>query len=277
MKLIRFGQSGQERPGVLDAQGAIRDLTGIVDDIAGAVLLPEGLARLAALDLDQLPKVAAGTRLGACVGRVGKLIGIGLNYSDHAAEVGKKPPAAPEFFLKATSSIAGPTDQIAIPAGSEHTDWEAEFGVVIGKPGYCIAEADVFDHIAGYCTAGDISERKLQAEKGFSQGKSFDTFGPLGPWLVTQDEIEDPYVLSVSCSVDGHRYQNGNTSDLIFKLPASIATISQYFTLQTGDVIITGTPAGVGKGQKPSPIYLRRGQKVRIEIGRLGVQEHEVV
>jgi 2,4-diketo-3-deoxy-L-fuconate hydrolase len=276
MKLVRFGDLGRERPGILDEQGAIRDLSSIINDIAGAVLLPEGLARLASTDINSLPKAGSATRLGACVGHVGKLIGIGLNYSDHAAEVGRQAPSFPEFFLKATSSISGPADLIRLPRGSEHTDWEAELGVIIGEPGNYISEADALSHVAGYCTAGDISDRKYQAESGASHGKSFDTFGPLGPWLVTKDEVPNPHNLSVTCDVDGQRYQNGNTRNLIFKLPAAISFISRYFTLQTGDVIVTGTPGGVGKGQKPSPIYLRKGQKVRIEIGTLGVQEHEI-
>jgi 2-keto-4-pentenoate hydratase/2-oxohepta-3-ene-1,7-dioic acid hydratase in catechol pathway len=275
MKLVRFGPIGAEKPGLVDAEGQVRDLGAMIDDISGAVLLPQGLAALRAVDARSLPVAPAGVRMGPCVGRAGKIVGIGLNYSDHAAEVGRPVPSSPGFFLKATSSISGAADPIILPPASQATDWEAELGIVIGVSGKYIAEADAIGHVAGFCTAGDISERTYQAESGPTAAKSFDSFTPLGPWLVTVDEVADPYDLRVTCDVDGRRYQDGNTRDLIFRIPAILAHVSRYFSLQSGDVILTGTPAGVGKGRKP-PLYLRAGNRVRIAVEGLGVQEHAV-
>jgi 2-keto-4-pentenoate hydratase/2-oxohepta-3-ene-1,7-dioic acid hydratase in catechol pathway len=275
MKLVRFGASGAEKPGIVDSEGGVRDFSGKVDDISGAVFLPEVLAALRAVDVRSLPLAPPGVRLGPCVAGVGKIVGIGLNYSDHAAEVGRPVPSSPDFFLKATSSISGPTDPIVLPPGSQTTDWEAELAVVIGMPGKNIPESDAARHIAGFCASGDISERDYQAKSGPTAGKSFDGFTPLGPWLVTSDEMLDPYELDVTCDVNGHRYQDGNTANLVFRIPAILAHVSRYFSLQSGDVILTGTPAGVGKGQRP-PRFLRSGDRLRIAVKRLGIQEHMV-
>jgi 2,4-diketo-3-deoxy-L-fuconate hydrolase len=275
MRLVRFGAKGAEKPGLLDRQGTIRDLSGVVTDISGSTLTPEGLKRLEAVRADDLPVVVAGTRLGPCVGSVGKLIGIGLNYSDHVAELGRAFPEEPTFFLKATSSLAGPADPIEMPTGSEKTDWEVELGVVIGSPCKAVGADRAMDYVAGFCTAADVSERHYQARNGPTYGKSFDSFGPLGPFLTTRDEIPDPHALRLTCDVDGERRQDGNTGNLIFKVPDIIAYLSRYFTLQSGDVIITGTPGGVGSGRKPQ-VFLRAGQTVRLEVEGLGVQEHSV-
>lgn len=273
MKLLRYGPSGQEKPGLLDRHGKIRDLSAVVADIGGETLLPANLARLRALDVDKLPAVADGARLGACVGKVGKFVCIGLNYSDHAAESGMTPPAEPVVFAKWTSAIVGPNDAIEIPRGSLKTDWEVELGVVIGKPGRYIEEADAASHVAGYCVINDVSEREYQLERGgtWDKGKGCDTFGPTGPWLVTADEVPDPHALGLWLEVDGHRYQNGSTSNLIFRIPQLISYLSRIMSLQSGDIISTGTPAGVGLGQKP-PTYLRAGNVVRLGIDGLGEQ-----
>lgn len=273
MKLLRYGPSGQEKPGLLDRHGKIRDLSAVVADIGGETLLPANLARLRAMDVDKLPAVGDGVRLGACVGKVGKFVCIGLNYSDHAAESGMTPPAEPVVFAKWTSAIVGPNDAIEIPRGSLKTDWEVELGVVIGKPGRYIEEADAASHIAGYCVINDVSEREYQLERGgtWDKGKGCDTFGPTGPWLVTADEVPDPHALGLWLEVDGHRYQNGSTSNLIFRIPQLISYLSRIMSLQSGDIISTGTPAGVGLGQKP-PTYLRAGNVVRLGIDGLGEQ-----
>jgi 2,4-didehydro-3-deoxy-L-rhamnonate hydrolase len=273
MKLLRHGSAGREKPGLLDADGRIRDLSSIVDDIASDALLPANLARLRATDVTKLPLVAAATRIGPCVGRVGKFICIGLNYSDHAAESGMTPPAEPVVFGKWTSAIVGPDDDIRIPRSSVKTDWEVELGVVIGKPGSYIQEADALSHVAGYCVINDVSEREYQLERGgtWDKGKGCDTFGPTGPWLVTADEIADVHALGMWLEVDGQRYQNGSTSNMIFRVPTLISYLSRFMSLQPGDVISTGTPAGVGLGQKP-PIYLRAGNVVRLGIDGLGEQ-----
>lgn len=273
MKLLRYGPSGQEKPGLLDRYGKIRDLSAVVADIGGETLLPANLARLRALDVDKLPAVADGARLGACVGKVGKFVCIGLNYSDHAAESGMTPPAEPVVFAKWTSAIVGPNDAIEIPRGSLKTDWEVELGVVIGKPGRYIEEVDAASHVAGYCVINDVSEREYQLERGgtWDKGKGCDTFGPTGPWLVTADEVPDPHALGLWLEVDGHRYQNGSTSNLIFRIPQLISYLSRIMSLQSGDIISTGTPAGVGLGQKP-PTYLRAGNVVRLGIDGLGEQ-----
>ena len=273
MKLLRHGLPGREKPGLLDAQGKIRDLSSIVDDIAGNTLLPDTLARLKSIDTSSLPVVAAETRLGACVGRIGKFVCIGLNYSDHAAESHMQPPAEPVVFNKWTSAVVGPNDAVEIPRGSQKTDWEVELGVVIGTPGRYIDESAALAHVAGYCVINDVSEREYQLERGgqWDKGKGCDTFGPTGPWLVTADEIADPHKLGLWLEVDGRRYQNGNTANMIFRIPFIVAYLSHFMSLQPGDVISTGTPAGVGLGQKP-PVYLRAGNVIRLGIDGLGEQ-----
>lgn len=274
MKLLRYGEKGSEKPGLLDEDKQIRDLSGHVADIAGQALGPESLARLAALDPRSLPLVEGQPRIGACVGQVGKFICIGLNYADHAAESNMDVPKEPIIFNKWTSAICGPNDDVQIPRGSLKTDWEVELGVVIGKGGRYIDEANAMEHVAGYCVINDVSEREWQLERGgtWDKGKGFDTFGPLGPWLVTRDEIADPHTLDLWLEVDGHRYQNGNTRTLIFSVPQLIAYLSRCMSLQPGDVISTGTPPGVGLGIKPNPIFLRPGQTMRLGIEGLGEQ-----
>jgi 2,4-diketo-3-deoxy-L-fuconate hydrolase len=282
MKLLRYGPKGNEKPGILDTSGRVRDLTGLVDDIAGDVLTPEGLARLRAVDIETLPLVA-GTpqqdlRLGACVGRIGKFICIGLNYADHAAETGAAIPAEPIVFNKWTSAIVGPDDDVEIPRGSVKTDWEVELGVVIGKPGRYIDEADAMSHVAGYCVINDVSEREFQTERGgtWDKGKGCDTFGPTGPWMVTADEIADPQNLKMWLDVDDRRFQNGSTRTMIFSVKQVVSYLSRFMSLQSGDVISTGTPPGVGLGQKP-PVYLKAGQTMTLGIEGLGSQRQRVV
>ncbi|WP_312798310.1 ureidoglycolate lyase [Pseudomonas sp.] len=279
MKLLRYGEKGQEKPGLLDAQGQIRDLSGHVDDIAGQAITAEGLATLRNIDPSSLPVVNDSPRLGPCVGRVGKFICIGLNYADHAAESGLDVPKEPVVFNKWTSAICGPNDDVEIPRGSTKTDWEVELGVVIGKAGRYIDEANAMDYVAGYCVINDVSEREWQIERGgtWDKGKGFDTFGPLGPWLVTKDEIADPHALDLWLEVDGKRYQNGNTRTMVFKVPELIAYLSRCMSLQPGDVISTGTPPGVGLGIKPEPIYLKPGQEMRLGIAGLGEQKQRTV
>lgn len=279
MKLLRYGAKGAEKPGLLDADNQIRDLSGHVADIAGDVLTPAGLAALAKIDPASLPVVTGNPRIGACVGQVGKFVCIGLNYADHAAESGMEVPKEPIIFNKWTSAICGPNDAVEIPRGSTKTDWEVELGVVIGKGGRYIDEANAMDHVAGYCVINDVSEREWQLERGGSwdKGKGFDTFGPLGPWLVTRDEIADPHNLDMWLEVDGHRYQQGNTRTLIFNVPQLIAYLSRCMSLQPGDVISTGTPPGVGLGIKPTPVFLRAGQTIRLGIAGLGEQEQVTV
>ncbi|SEE57020.1 ureidoglycolate lyase [Pseudomonas kilonensis] len=279
MKLLRYGEKGSEKPGLLDADNQIRDLSGHVPDIAGQVLGPDSLAALAALDPRSLPIVAGQPRIGACVGQVGKFICIGLNYADHAAESNMEVPKEPIIFNKWTSAICGPNDDIQIPRGSLKTDWEVELGVVIGKGGRYIDEANAMEHVAGYCVINDVSEREWQLERGgtWDKGKGFDTFGPLGPWLVTRDDIADPHTLDLWLEVDGHRYQNGNTRTLIFSVPQLIAYLSRCMSLQPGDVISTGTPPGVGLGIKPTPVFLRPGQTMRLGIQGLGEQRQVTV
>ncbi len=279
MKLLRFGLLGHEKPGALDATGQVRDLSGVVDDIAGAVLLPSQLDRLRALDLKSLPLVALqGLRLGPCVARTGKLICIGLNYSDHAAEAGMQVPPEPVVFNKWTSAICGPDDAVQIPRGSVKTDWEIELGVVIGQGGRYIDEADAMAHVAGYCIVNDVSEREYQLERAgtWDKGKGCDTFGPMGPWLVTADEVPDPHALRMWLEVDGKRYQNGSTATMVYKVPFLISYLSRFMSLQSGDVISTGTPPGVGMGQKP-PVFLRAGQTMHLGIEGLGTQTQKVV
>ena len=279
MKLLRHGPIGAERPGLLHKDGTIRDLTGLVPDIAGAVLSDTGLAMLRGIDPATLPVVDPGTRLGPCVAGTGKFICIGLNYSDHAAETGAKVPPEPIIFMKATSAICGPNDNVIIPRGSVATDWEVELGVVIGDIARDVSRAQALDHVAGYLVVNDISEREFQLELGgtWDKGKGCDTFGPLGPWLVTRDEIADPHQLDLWLEVDGKRYQNGNTRTMIFQIPKIISYLSQFMSLQPGDVISTGTPPGVGLGIKPEPVYLRAGQTMRLGITGLGEQQQRTV
>ncbi|MDR0188492.1 ureidoglycolate lyase [Pseudomonas yamanorum] len=279
MKLLRYGEKGQERPALLDADGRLRDLSAHISDVAGDVLLPQNLARLQELDPASLPLVPGNPRLGACVGQVGKFICIGLNYADHAAETGAPIPEEPIIFNKWTSAIVGPNDNIEIPRHSTKTDWEVELGVVIGQGGRYIDESQAMQHVAGYCVINDVSEREFQLERGgtWDKGKGCDTFGPLGPWLVSRDEIADPHQLSIWLEVDGHRYQNGNTRTMIFQIPKLISYLSQFMSLQPGDVISTGTPPGVGLGIKPTPVYLKPGQKIRLGIEGLGEQNQTTV
>ena len=278
MKLLRFGPAGHEKPGALDAQGRIRDLSAHVTDLSGAHLDRRALAELAALDLTQLPEVAGDTRLGPCVGGVGKFICIGLNYSDHAAETGAEVPPEPVIFNKWTSAICGPNDDVIIPRDSHKTDWEVELGVVIGKTARYVDEADAMQHVAGFCVVNDVSEREFQLERSgtWDKGKGCDTFGPLGPWLVTPDEIDDPHDLGMWLEVDGKRYQDGSSRTMVYQVPYLISYLSRFMSLQPGDVISTGTPPGVGMGQQPQ-VYLRPGQTMRLGIDGLGEQQQRVV
>jgi 2-keto-4-pentenoate hydratase/2-oxohepta-3-ene-1,7-dioic acid hydratase in catechol pathway len=278
MKLLRYGPAGQEKPGLLDSTGAIRDLSGVVPDIAGDTLLPDALSKLRNVDSASLPKVNGAPRIGPCVGRVGKFICIGLNYSDHAAESGMAVPKEPIVFMKATSCIVGPNDDVELPRGSVKTDWEVELGVVIGKTAKYVTEQDALSHVAGYCVVHDVSERAYQLE-GTGQwvkGKSCDTFGPIGPWLVTADEVRDCGDLNLWLEVDGHRYQDGSTKTLIFGVPYLVSYLSKFMSLLPGDIISTGTPPGVGHGKKP-PVYLREGNVVRLGVEGLGEQRQTVV
>jgi 2-keto-4-pentenoate hydratase/2-oxohepta-3-ene-1,7-dioic acid hydratase in catechol pathway len=274
MKLLRYGPAGQERPGLLDAIGAIRDLSGVIGDITPDVLSPDSLSRLAKIDPATLPVIDGTPRIGPPVAKPGAFMAIGLNYSDHAAEMGAKPPAEPVLFMKGTHCIVGPNDEIRIPRGSQKTDWEVELGVVIGTAAKYVSEAEALSHIAGYCTINDVSERAFQTE-GTGQwvkGKACDTFGPIGPWLVTADEVPDPQNLDLWLEVDGKRYQSGNTGTMIFGVAFLISYLSRLFTLHPGDIIATGTPPGVGSGQKP-PVFLKAGNVVRLSVEGLGVQE----
>ncbi len=275
MKLVRLGAPGAEIPALLDAEGRYRDLSAHVADIDGAALAD--LARLAALDPADLPLVEGTPRIGPCVGRVGKFVCVGLNYADHAAESGMAVPAEPILFMKATSAICGPNDDVLIPRESEKADWEVELGVVIGREARYVDEADALDHVAGYCVVNDVSERAFQAERGgqWTKGKSADTFGPIGPWLVTRDEVPDPQDLSLWLEVDGRRYQDGSTRTMVFGVAHLVSYISRFMSLQPGDVIATGTPPGVGMGQKP-PVWLREGQVMRLGIDGLGEQCQQV-
>lgn len=278
MKLLRYGPKGQEKPGLVDASGAIRDLSGEVDDIAGEALTPAGLARLGAIDAGSLPKVSGTPRIGPCVGRVGKFVCVGLNYADHAEESGLEVPPEPVLFMKATSSICGPNDDVIIPKGSKKTDWEVELGIVIGAEARYVDEAQAMNHVAGYCVINDVSERAFQIERSgqWVKGKSADTFGPIGPWLVTRDEVADPQDLKMFLEVDGHRYQDGSTKTMVFGVAHLVSYISQFMSLQPGDVISTGTPPGVGLGLKPQ-VYLKPGQTMRLGIEGLGEQVQRTV
>lgn len=278
MKLLRYGNAGSERPGLLDSNGKLRDLSAHVADIDGDTLQPATLNALRQLDPHSLPLVSGEPRLGACVARTGKFICIGLNYADHAAETGAAIPKEPVVFSKWTSAIVGPNDDVEIPRDSVKTDWEVELGVVIGTGGRYISEADAMAHVAGYCVINDVSEREFQIERGgtWDKGKGCDTFGPIGPWLVTADEIPDPHQLNLWLEVDGTRYQNGNTRTMIFRIPEIISYLSRFMSLQPGDIISTGTPPGVGLGQKP-PRYLKAGQVMHLGIEGLGEQRQKTV
>ncbi|OYY11693.1 MAG: hypothetical protein B7Y70_06745 [Rhizobiales bacterium 35-68-8] len=278
MKLVRYGAAGQERPGLIDADGRLRDISALVPDIAGAALLPESLSRISRADVSALPVVLGEPRIGACVGNVGKFVCVGLNYSDHAEESGMAVASEPVLFMKATSAICGPYDDVEIPRGSQKTDWEVELGIVIGKPAKYVSEADALSHVAGYCVVNDVSEREFQIERGgqWDKGKGCDTFGPIGPWLVTADEVPDPKALGMWLDVDGRRFQNGSTKTMIFGVAHLVSYISQFMSLQPGDIISTGTPPGVGLGQKP-PVYLKAGQVMRLGIDGLGEQRQTTI
>jgi 2-keto-4-pentenoate hydratase/2-oxohepta-3-ene-1,7-dioic acid hydratase in catechol pathway len=278
MKLFRHGAPGAERPGIVAPDGSHRDLSGVVADISGAALLAAGLDQMRRLDAARLPELAPGFRFGACVGQVPKFICVGLNYADHAAETGATVPPEPVLFMKGVNAICGPNDDLEIPRGSTKTDWEVELGVVIGKPAKYVGEAEALSHVAGYCVVHDVSERAFQMERQgqWVKGKSHDTFGPIGPYLVTPDEVPDPQALDLWLEVDGHRYQNGNTRTMVYGVACLVSYISQFMTLQTGDIISTGTPPGVGLGQSP-PVYLRAGQMVRLGISGLGEQQQRTV
>ena len=278
MKLLRYGPVGQEKPGLMDEDDNIRDLSAHVDDISGDVLLPEGLEKIAALNVSELPVIEGNPRLGACVGDIGKFMCIGLNYTDHAAESGMPVPEEPILFAKFNSAISGPNDDVIMPRGSTKLDWEVEFGIVIGSKTKYISESQALEHIAGYCVINDVSERAYQLD-GTGQwvkGKACDSFGPVGPWLVTKDEISDPQNLRLWLEVNGTRYQDGNTSTMIFSAAHIVSYLSNLFTLYPGDVIATGTPPGVGSGMKP-PVFLQVGDKMRLGIDGLGEQNQVVV
>lgn len=278
MKLFRHGVRGQEKPGAVDIAGRLRDLSGLVADIAGEALSNQGIENLRGVDLNRCPLLDSGSRIGPCVGNVGKFICIGLNYSDHALESGMQVASEPVIFMKATSSICGPYDEVRIPRGGTKVDWEVELGVVVGKLAKYVSERDALDCVAGYCVVNDLSERAFQLE-GTGQwvkGKSADTFGPIGPWLVTKDEVPDPQNLHLWLEVDGHRFQNGSTKTMVFGVAYLVSYLSRFMSLHPGDVISTGTPPGVGLGQKP-PVYLREGNRMRLGISGLGEQSQLVI
>ena len=278
MKLLRYGELNKEKPGLLDSDGKVRDLSKHIGDIEGTCLNAKELDVLRAIDINSLPIVEAGTRIGPCVAKVGKFICIGLNYADHAAETGAKVPEEPVVFMKATSAIIGPNDNIVKPKGSTKLDWEVELGLVIGDEARYVNEEHAMDYVAGYCVVHDVSERHFQLERGgqWDKGKGCDTFGPIGPWLVTKDEITDPNNLPLSLSVNGETFQNGNTSTMVFKPATLVSYLSQFMSLQAGDIITTGTPPGVGMGQKP-PVYLNAGDQVELSVQGLGVQRQTIV
>ncbi|MEO3431822.1 fumarylacetoacetate hydrolase family protein [Inquilinus sp. CAU 1745] len=278
MRLLRYGEAGQERPGLIDADGKLRDLSGHLDDIGPDALSPDSLSRLAALDVEQLTVVPGNPRLGPPLTGIGKFLCIGLNYSDHAAETGATVPPEPIIFMKATSAIQGPDDPVTIPKGSEKTDWEVELGIVIGRRALHVSEADSLSHVAGYVVVNDLSERDFQMNRSgqWVKGKSCDTFGPIGPWLVTRDEVVDPQDLKLWLEVDGRRYQDGSTRTMVFGVAHLVSYLSQFMSLMPGDIISTGTPPGVGMGQKP-PVYLKPGQEMRLGIEGLGEQRQKTV
>jgi 2-keto-4-pentenoate hydratase/2-oxohepta-3-ene-1,7-dioic acid hydratase in catechol pathway len=278
MKLVRYGATGQEKPGMIDPDGTLRDLSAHVADITGATLGDDSIAKLRALDPATLPAVQGNLRMSACVGDIGKFMCIGLNYADHAAETGADIPEHPILFMKANSAITGPNDDVVMPRGSATTDWEVELGVVIGKAAKYVSEEEALDYVAGYCLCNDVSERHFQTSLTgqWTKGKSCDTFGPTGPWLVTRDEVEDPQNLDMWLDVNGKRMQTGNTKTMIFTVAQVISHLSQLFTLHPGDVISTGTPPGVGMGMKPEPVYLKDGDVMELSIQGLGIQRQNV-
>jgi len=278
MRLVRYGDIGKEKPGILDAQGAIRDLSGVVSDIDGDALSPDSLNKLRGLNVDSLPKVPGKPRLGSPVAMPSKLVAIGLNYSDHAKEANQAIPSEPIIFMKATSSIVGPNDSVVLPKGSTKGDWEVELAFVIGKKAQSVSEADALSYVAGYLVCNDVSEREWQLERGptWDKGKGFDTFAPLGPWVVTADEIRDPQNLAMWLDLNGKRMQTGNTSTMIFGVKKLVSYISYCMTLLPGDVVTTGTPPGVGLGIKPSPVFLKAGDTMRLGIDGLGEQKQDV-
>ena len=278
MKLLRYGKNGTEKPGLLDGAGQLRDLSAHVDDITGKTLGDATLSKLSMLNPADLPLVDGEQRLGACVGNIGKFLCIGLNYSDHAAETGAKIPKHPILFLKANSAIIGPNDDVVMPRGSEQTDWEVELGVVIGKEAKYVRKENALDYVAGYCIVNDVSERHFQANLTgqWTKGKSCDTYGPIGPWLVTRDEIKDPQNLAMSCDVNGKHMQSGNTATMIFTVAEIIEHLSQLFTLHPGDLISTGTPPGVGLAIKPKPVFRKKGDVMSLNIESLGNQRQKV-
>jgi len=279
MKLLRYGAVGAEKPGMLDAEGGIRDLSGVIGDIDGAALRPEGLKKLAALDPASLPKVSGTPRIGACVARPVNFVCIGLNYADHAAETGATLPKEPIVFLKSLGAYSGPNDDVKIPRGSKKTDWEVELAIVIGTPATYVPEHEAMNHVAGYCVVNDVSEREYQIERGgtWDKGKGCDTFGPTGPWMVTKNEVPDPQNLAMWLEVDGQRMQDGNTKTMVFGVAKLVSYVSHFMTLHAGDIIATGTPPGVGLGKKPEPIFLRAGQTMRAGVAGLGEQRQNLV
>ena len=279
MKLLRYGPKGREKPGILDKDGKIRDLSAHVPDIAGSVLQPDSLKKLAALNPAELPLASGDLRIGPCVGKIGKFVCIGLNYADHAAETGAPIPKEPIIFMKATSAVVGPNDEVEIPKGAQKTDWEVELGVVIGKNAKYVPENHAMDYVAGYCVVNDVSEREFQIERGgqWDKGKGCDTFGPIGPLLVTTDEITDPHVLDMWLDVNGKRMQTGSTKTMIFDCAQLVSYISHFMILEPGDIITTGTPPGVGSGMKPTPQYLKAGDRITLGIEGLGEQQQKAV
>ena len=279
MKLVRFGPAGKEKPGLIDAHGQLRDLSTVIPDLGPAQLSDKVLHKLARIDPNKLPRVKGQPRMGCPVAHVGKFIAIGLNYADHAAEAGMPLPKEPIVFLKATSCIQGPDDDVMLPKGSVKTDWEAELGVVIGTRASYVSQKDALSHVAGYCVVNDVSEREYQIERGgtWDKGKGCDTFGPIGPWLVTRDEVPNPQKLDIWLDLNGKRMQTGNSKTMVFGVAKIISYVSQFMTLMPGDVITTGTPPGVGMGMKPAPIYLKRGDVMQLGIEGLGVQTQKVV
>jgi 2-keto-4-pentenoate hydratase/2-oxohepta-3-ene-1,7-dioic acid hydratase in catechol pathway len=279
MKLVRYGRAGAEKPGLVDANGRIRDLSDHVADVNAAALSPASLRKLAKLKPDTLPLVRGTPRLGACIARPVNFVCIGLNYADHAAETGAQIPKEPIVFLKALSAFHGPFDDVKIPRGSKKTDWEVELGIVIGTTARYVPENAAMDHVAGYCIVNDVSEREFQQERGgtWDKGKGCDTFGPTGPWMVTKDEVPDPQNLHMWTDVDGKRMQDGSTKTMIFGVKKLVSYVSHFMTLNAGDIIATGTPPGVGLGKKPNPIYLKAGQTMKLGIDGLGEQEQKLV
>ena len=279
MKLLRVGAKGAEKPAILHTDGTYRDLSSVVGDLKGDALTPAGIAKIRAANHASLPVLDKNQRIGPCVGHVGKFICIGLNYADHAAETGAPIPAEPIIFMKATSAVIGPNDDVMIPKNAKKPDWEVELGIIIGKEARYVDEKDSFEHVAGYCVVNDVSERRFHPERGgqWDKGKGCDTFGPIGPWIVTTDEVPDPQNLKMWLEVDGHRYQNGSTKTMIFTVRQIVSYVSQFMSLQPGDVISTGTPPGVGMGIKPDPVWLKPGNVMHLGVEGLGEQQQRTV